>query len=105
MDAVRQYACHTIVYSAIAYELRSYGALCRWWNPFGLVRARRHLAYNSALADCIHNLAEFSRRDFDHFKEDWFGREYDAFKKQFPRGFDYRKRFDDELGRFDPNNR
>lgn len=104
MDAARQYAYRTIVYIAVTYELRAHLPIGSW-NPFTRKTVRSRLARNRALADLIHNVAEFSRRDFEGFDEIRFWNDYDNFTKEFPDGLDYRQKFADQQAQFDAKNR
>ena len=105
MNAARQYAYRSILYWAMALELRANNSIGFRWNPWSRREASRRIARQNALADCMHNLAEFSRRDFEGFDEERFWREYGDFELRFPGSTNYRRRFEDELARYDVRNR
>ena len=42
------------------------------------------LQFVNSLTDWLHNLALHASQDFKNFNEDWFWRDYQTFREQFP---------------------
>jgi hypothetical protein len=76
-----------------------------WWNLPAQRRNTRRLERCLALTNWIHNLAEFSRRDFEGFREEEFWKEYDRLETPFPGYINYRRSFDETLANYDGSNR
>jgi hypothetical protein len=74
----------------------------RGWRAWSLLHLRRHwrrAEYAGAVADWLHNLAFFAAFDFDRFREDWFWRDFETIRSQFPE-FNlerYREHFEKQL--------
>ena len=69
-----------------------------WYRQYGRSRVA------GALADWLHNLAQYAATDFDHFDTEWFWREYDGVPKRFAglgagEWMDYRRRYEEHLAR------
>ena len=54
-----------------------------WWSPAFWYRVLRRHRYNMALADALHNLAQFSADDFRDFDESMFWKGYERFHRRF----------------------
>ncbi len=69
------------------------------WNPLEWRRQYRRNRVAQATADWLHNLADFSSRDFVRFDEQRFWSEHSHLSRQFPgeRLARYRDIFDDYL--------
>ena len=70
----------------------------RLLNPFTLRTQLRHAVRAGAIADWLHNLAQFASNDFDGFREARFWREYEDLLKQYPGVRSYRDVFEQRLG-------
>lgn len=73
-------------------------------NPFEVWRQYQRSRLAGALADWLHNLAQYAATDFDSFDAEWFWREYAGFCRYHERlgagrHFDYRERFEKDLAR------
>lgn len=104
MDTNRQNAYRYILYWAMI-DIRylagqSYGFLY-WLNPQLIRRERRNALHAAAIADWMHNLAQYSAIGFDEFDESEFWDYYDLLLKKFGPTHDYRKRFDEILTEFE----
>jgi hypothetical protein len=54
-----------------------------WWSPGSLRAGDRELRRLKALANCFHNLAAYSVRDFDDFEEERFWRDVGYVRSEF----------------------
>ena len=99
MNEQRKYAYRWLLYHAML-EIRS----IQWfgfkryqrWNPFSWRRQSQQVRRAGAIADWLHNLAEFSAADFELFDEAWFWGEHQRVLRDYP-GTDlevYRSEFD-----------
>jgi hypothetical protein len=72
-------------------------------NPLVWRRQYSNSRPAGALADWLHNLAQYSAMDFDNFDPEMFWRHYDYLTQRFSsffgsaKGLDYRKRYEDGL--------
>ena len=71
MDSQRQEAYRHLLYTALLH-LRAGPRDVVWWSPASWRRTASELRQHKALADCFHNLALFSVRDFERFDEELF---------------------------------
>ena len=76
------------------------------WNPLEWRRQYRRSRIAGAIADWLHNLAQYSGRDFQGFNTEEFWQEYDGMCRRFkqfgPYGFhDYRRRYEEHMARLD----
>ncbi len=76
------------------------------WNPREIWRQYRRSRTAGAIADWLHNLAQYSVTDFRGFDAKEFWQEYDGLRRKFkqvgPRKFiDYRRRYAEYLARED----
>lgn len=71
MDPQRKEAYRHLLYTALLH-LRAGSRDVVWWNPMSWRRAASELRDFKDLADCFHNLAHFSIRDFERFDEKRF---------------------------------
>jgi hypothetical protein len=71
MESKRQEAYRHLLYTALLH-LRAGHRDVVWWSLQSWRRAASELRRSRALADCFHNLALFSVRDFERFDEDRF---------------------------------
>jgi hypothetical protein len=75
------------------------------WNPLVWRRLYLQGRVAGAIADWLHNLAQYAATDFSSFDTDWFWCEYDAICKQFStqvgagKWMDYRNRFETYLAK------
>jgi hypothetical protein len=90
MEAARKRAYRYVIYYAML-EIRvnvpcsAFGHV-KWWSLGFWRRLLRRHQRNMALADCMHNLAQFSAEDFEHFNERQFWATYDRYEQRY--GFD-----------------
>src|SRR5687767_8111029 len=68
----------------------------RTWNPIHWQRESRRVRWAGAIANWLHNLALYSSHDFLGFNEEWFWRDFESVRLQFPEfGMDrYREMFE-----------
>jgi hypothetical protein len=76
MERKRQEAYRHLLYAALLH-LRTGPPPLIWWSVNSWRRTRSELLKNKALADCFHNLAAFSVRDFASFDETRFWNDVD----------------------------
>jgi len=80
-----------LLYCALV-EIRTGRAELRWWNPSDWSYAFATLPGNKRLADDFHNLAYYSREDFEGFSEERFWsdlkRSSEVFHGKYRRIFD-----------------
>lgn len=74
---------------------RPYGL--QWISPSFYIRHIRHTRQVGELAEWLHNMAEFSRRDFAGFDEQRFWLEFSRLEKRFPALACYRSSFKNAL--------
>ena len=98
MDEKRKTEYRYLLYRGLL-DIRSSSVAIRWWNPVTWFQSHRTLTRVNDFADALHNLAQFSRLDFERFDEDAFWRDYAAYRKRHPedRFPDYRELFDDRM--------
>jgi hypothetical protein len=83
MDEQRKHAYHYLLYWAML-EIRPLAWL-RWgWNPLSWRRESRRIRCAGATADWLHNLALFSSMNFEGFNEEWFWRDFEWLRSQYP---------------------
>lgn len=76
------------------------------YNPIVWQRLYLQGRLAGALADWLHNLAQFAARDSFSFDTDWFWREYDYLVQEFSehlgpgKWMDYRYRYEQHLARY-----
>ena len=98
VDEQRKHAYRNMLYWAML-DIRTIQWL-RWgrfqgWNPFTWRRDERRVRCAGAIADWLHNLAWFSSVNFQGFDADWFWRDFESVRSQFPKfGLErFRERF------------
>ncbi len=103
MTERRKRAYHHLLYVAML-DIRT--ACCSQssvnWKPRQIWEQYQHSRRVGQVADWLHNLAAYSKRNFKGFNEDWFWREYEGYKSRFPDSWpDYKQEFEDELERWE----
>jgi hypothetical protein len=87
VDEQRKHAYRYLLYWAML-EIRQLGWLCwgrfRAWNPFYWRREGRRIRCAGAIADWLHNLAFFSSVNFQGFNEEWFWRDFERVRTDYP---------------------
>jgi hypothetical protein len=98
VDERKKQAYRYLLYWAML-EIRGLAWLCGGWNPFGWRRARRRVRCAGAIADWLHNLALYSSVDFRGFNEEWFWRDFESIRSDYPEfGLErYRNLFDERI--------
>lgn len=100
MDDARKNAYRFLLYWAmLEIRLLEHVAHRPWrlLNPFTLRRALRDAARAGAVANWLHNLAQYAADDFRDFDEAWFWRDYDWLVQRHGDGCGYRDVFDRRL--------
>lgn len=100
MDEHRKNAYRHLLYVAMLEARGVEWVVWHPWrllNPFSLGQKLRYVARAGAVADWLHNLAQFSTRDFEGFDEDRFWKEYDRLVRRHGDPFQYRWHFDHRL--------
>tara|TARA_E500000305_G_C3967357_1_gene210212 strand:+ start:247 stop:534 length:288 start_codon:yes stop_codon:yes gene_type:complete len=71
-------------------------------NPFFYMRQLPRIRAKGALANWLHNLAQFSALEFERFEEDRFWTEYEYLARTHGKywAYDYRKFFDERKVEF-----
>jgi hypothetical protein len=83
----------------LKWDLVNFGPGLRWWPPWHLPRHSRRIRRAAHRAIAFHNLAIFLAHGMDHFREDRFWRDVEAFRLRFPEEdwADYRGMFERKL--------
>ncbi len=73
------------------------------WSPWFLFLSIDKIRARGAIAECLHNLGQFSANDFVGFDESWFWKEYDQMKARYGKHWpnDYREIFESRLTEFE----
>lgn len=100
MEDSRKNAYRYLLYQAML-DLRGLSGFRRprpWYqrfNPWARRRDVRRVRRAAAVADWLHNLADYARRDFDRFDEETFWLGYDTLRRDHPDPRNcYREAFD-----------
>jgi dTMP kinase len=87
VDEQRKHAYRYLLYWA-TLEIRPLAWLgqggFRSWNPFFWRREGRRVQFAGALANWLHNLAQYSSVDFARFNEDWFWKDFEHLRSRYP---------------------
>ncbi len=87
VDDQRKNAYRYLLYLAML-DIRPLGWMSsRWfsaWNPFYWRREGQRIRYAGAVADWLHNMAFFSTIDFVGFNEEWFWRDFERLRSDYP---------------------
>ncbi|MET4076663.1 hypothetical protein [Hymenobacter sp. UYCo722] len=79
MTQERKNLYRKLLYTALI-DLRGHSYESSWQE----VGQERVLRFINSLTDWIHNLAFYSSNDFEDFNEEWFWRDYQTFREQYP---------------------
>ena len=101
MDEPRKRAYRSLLYWAMLEIQPIEWGSPRWIqrvNPFHWIERSSHLKSAGAVADWLHNLANYSACEFEGFDEDWFWKEHAEMQDRL-RGswFNYRALFERSL--------
>jgi hypothetical protein len=94
VDEQRKHAYRYLLYIAML-DIRAVQWLgwrsWRAWSPLYWRREGRRVRYAGAIADWLHNLARYSSNyNFQGFKEEWFWRDFERLRSEFPEfGLEY----------------
>ena len=87
MDEQRKNAYRYLLFWAML-SIRPLSWMCwewfRAWNPFYWRREGQRIRYAGTVANWLHNLAFFSSMDFVGFNEDWFWRDFELLRSDYP---------------------
>lgn len=100
MDENRKRAYRLMLYLAMLYirPIQHYLDFdLTWFTGFSWRKRKRYIRIQGAVANWLHNLAQFSALDFNGFDEDEFWQDYDRLKRAHPCLPDYRDRFESWL--------
>jgi hypothetical protein len=98
VDERRKRAYRHLLYQAML-DIRPLGWY-RFWTPLGWWRQRQHIVRAGVIADWLHNLAQHSAYNFEHFDEARFWHDFDYALRRCPNsGLErYRERFEAMTG-------
>ncbi len=99
MDEHRKYAYRFLLYWAML-DIRPIAWLPhrgQWFSPFFWQRHIRRVRALGELAEWLHNMASFSKRDFAGFDEKWFWDDFERLRAKHPEFQYYRSLFQNAL--------
>ncbi len=108
MDEQRKNAYRYLLYRAMLSIRPLSGMGLGWfraWNPFYWRREGQRIRYAGAVAYWLHNLASYSLRDFEGFSEEWFWRDFEWLRSDYPQYKVelFRSEFEKSISAYDPD--